>query len=181
MHADVIASRQINQTLNKIIMIFINNYLNPPCKSSLATSCTKSEWLVLRVEWPFFSLRLCQVQRTELANDETASTVSLAPNLCVVRGVSAAVEEGEECVGEFVSPVTGEESAAPHLEGEADDNDSFFDIMSGITAVGIAESEGWNFADALARENLSVETLAEGVVVDTSRWPTRESSFSVPH
>ena len=116
----------------------------------------------------------------ELAIDETASTVSLAPNTCVVPGVSAAVEEGEECVGVFASPVSGEESSVRHLEGEADDNDNFVDIISGITAVGGAESEGWTFIDALARANLSVETLAEGVV-DTSRLPTRESSFLIPH
>ena len=115
----------------------------------------------------------------ELAIDETTSTVSLAPIVHVVPGVSAAVEEGEECVGEFSSPVAGEENAARHLE-EADDSDSFVDIMSGITAVGCAESEGWTFADALARANLSVETLAEGVV-NTSRLPTRESSFFIAH
>ena len=72
----------------------------------------------------------------ELAIDEIASTVSLAPNVFVVPGLSAAVEEGEECVGEFSSPVSGNESAVHHLEGEADDNDSFVDIMNGITAVG---------------------------------------------
>ena len=116
----------------------------------------------------------------ELAFDETTSTVSLAPNVRVVPGVSAAVEEGEECVGEFSSPVSGEEGAVRHLEGEADDNDSFIDVMSGITAVGGAESEVWFFADALARAKLSVETLAEGVV-DTSRLPTRESSFFMSH
>ena len=115
-----------------------------------------------------------------MAIDETASTVSLSPNVCVLPGVSAAVEEGEECVGEFVSPVSGKKGAARHLEGEADDNDSFVDIMSRITAVGEAESEGWTFADALARANLSVQTLAEGVV-ETSRLPTRESSFIISH
>ena len=52
--------------------------------------------------------------------------------------------------------------------------------MSGITALGGAESEGWTFAGALARANLSMETLAEGVV-DTSCLPTRESSFVNPH
>ena len=76
--------------------------------------------------------------------------------------------------------MSGEESAARHLEGEVDDNDSFVDIMSGFTAVGDVESEGWTFADAVARANLSVETLAEGVV-DTSRLPTRKSSFFIPH
>ena len=115
----------------------------------------------------------------ELATNETTSRVSLAPNVCVFPGVSAVVEEDEECVGEFPSTVAGEESAARHLE-EADDNDSLVDIMSGITAAGGAESEGWTFADALARANLSVETLAEGVV-DTSRLPTREFSFFISH
>ena len=116
----------------------------------------------------------------ELAIDKTASTVNLAPNVCAVPGVSAAVEEYEECVGELSSPVAGEESAVRHLEGEADDNDSFVDIMSGVTALGGAESEGWSFAEALVRAKLSVETLAEGVV-DTSRLPTRECSFFIPH
>ena len=55
----------------------------------------------------------------ELAIDETTSTVTLARNVCVVPGVSAAVEEDEECVGEVASPVAGEESAARHLEVEA--------------------------------------------------------------
>ena len=84
-----------------------------------------------------------------------------------------------ECVGEFLSPVSGEERDVRHLEGKAGDNDSFVDIMSGITAVGGAESEGWTFADALSRASLSVETLADGVI-DISRLPTRESSFSIP-
>ena len=32
MHADVIAGRQINQTLNKIVKNLMNEYVNPPCK-----------------------------------------------------------------------------------------------------------------------------------------------------
>ena len=36
MHADVIAGRQINQTLNRILINFMNEYVNPPCNSSLA-------------------------------------------------------------------------------------------------------------------------------------------------
>ena len=129
----------------------------------------------------FFTEGVSSSTEEELAIDETASTGTVAPNVCVVLGVSAAVEESEECVGEFASPVSGGESAECHLEGETDDNDSFVEIMSGITAVGGAESEGWTFADALARTNLAVETLAEGVIVDTSRLPTRESSISIHH
>ena len=96
--------------------------------------------------------------------------------------MSAAVQEGEECVEEFVDHLSGEENAALQfaLEGEADDDDSLVDNMSGITAVGDAESEGWTFADALARANLSVETMAVGVV-DTCRLPTCESSSFIVH
>ena len=50
--------------------------------------------------------------------------------------------------------------------------------MNGIIAVGEDESEGWTFADALARANLSVDTLAEGVV-NTSRLPTCDSFFFI--
>ena len=116
----------------------------------------------------------------ELAIDETTSTVSLVPNVRVVPGVSAVVEQDEECVGESGNAVSGEESTVGYREGEADDNDSFVDIMSGISAAGGAESEGWTFADALVRANLSIETLTEGVV-GTTRLPTRESSFFVAH
>ena len=86
----------------------------------------------------------------ELAIDETASTVSLTPNVCVVPGVSANVQESEEYVEEFTDHVSGEESAERHQEGgeeeeeeeEEEDNDSFVDIMSGINAIGDVESEG---------------------------------------
>ena len=159
----------------------MNKHVNPPCNSSLATSCAKSIKASSEVRVAaLFTEGVSSSAEGELAIYETASTVSLAPNVSVVPGVSAVVEESEECAEESVDRVSGEESAARHLEGETDDNDSFVDIMSGITAVGDAESEGWTFADSLARANLSVGTLAEGVV-DTSRLPTRESSFFIPH
>ena len=116
----------------------------------------------------------------ELAIDETTSTVSLMPSVCVVPGESAIVEEDEDHAGESGNAVSGEESTVGYREGEADDNDSFVDIMSGVSAAVGAESEGWTFADALVRANFAVETLAEGVV-DTSRLPTRESSFFISH
>ena len=77
----------------------------------------------------------------ELAIDETTSSVRLVPNVRVVPGVSAVVEEDEECVGESGNAVSGEKSTVGYREGEADDNDSFVDIMSGIGAAGGAESE----------------------------------------
>ena len=106
--------------------------------------------------------------------------MSLVPNVRVVSGESAVVEEDEECVEESGKAVSGDESTVGYREGEGGDIDSFVDIMGGISAAGGAESEGWTFADALVRANLSVETMAEGVV-DTSRLPTRESSFFIAH
>ena len=183
MHAFVNAGRQIVQAEKKVIRKFMNKYVNPPCNSSIATYCAKS--VMVSSEGRVASLFTECVSISaegDLAIDETASTVSLASNVCVVLGVSAAVQEGEECVEEFVNHVSGEESAVRHfvLEGEVDDNDGFVDNMSGITAVGDAESKGCTFADALACANLSVELLAEGVV-DTSRLPPCESSFFIPH
>ena len=158
----------------------MNKQVKPPYKNSLATSCAKSIMASSKGRVTVvFNEGVSNSAEGELAIYETASTASLAPNVCVVPGVSAAMEESEECVEEFVNLVSGEESAARHLGGEVDDNDCFVDIMSGITAVGDAESEGWTFVDALARANFSVETLAEGVV-ETSRLPTRESSFFTP-
>ena len=83
------------------------------------------------------------------------------------------VREGGECVCDFLNHLSGEEIArsCQILWGDADVDDSFVSIMSGITAVGNDESEGWTFADALSRANLPAETLAEGVV-DTSFLPT---------
>ena len=116
-----------------------------------------------------------------MATDETTSTVSLVPNVRVDPGESAVVEEDEECVGGSGDAVSAEESTVGYHEGEGDENDSFVDIMSGISAAGGAESKVWTLADALVRANLSVETLAEGVVDDASRLPTRESSFFISH
>ena len=117
----------------------------------------------------------------KLAIDETTSSMSLVPDVCVVPGVSAVVEEDEECVGGSGDAVSAEESTVGYHEGEGDENDSFVDIMSGISAAGGAEYESWTFADALVRANLSVETLAEGVADDSSRLPTRKSSFFISH
>ena len=74
-----------------------------------------------------------------------------------------------ESVRDFLNNGSVEEEFPSHpvLGAEVDDNDSFVDIMSGITAVGSAELETWTFVDALARANSSVETLAEGVVDTT--------------
>ena len=118
----------------------------------------------------------------ELAIDENASKFSTAPNPHVVPDLSVAVREGEEFVRDFLDHLRGEENASgwQFSGSEADDEDSFVDIMSGISAVADAESEGRIFADALARANLSVETLADGIV-EMSLLRSCYSSFFISH
>ena len=160
----------------KYLGLFLSEYTNQPGNSSLATSCIKSAMAGSCDEGKvaaLFTEAVSNSPKGELAINETASTVSLVPNFCVVPDLCVAVREGGECVRDFLDHLSGEESGASHLVlgGKADDNISFVVIMSGITAVGGAESESWTFAYALASANLSVETLAQDVV-DISHFPT---------
>ena len=129
----------------------MHNCVNPSCISSLATSCAESVMAGFCGEGKvgtLFTEGVSSSVERKLAIDEIASTVSLSPNIGVVPGVSVAVRESEECVQDLLDHLSGEGSAARHfnLEGEADDNDSFVDIMSGILAIGDAELQGWTFA-----------------------------------
>ena len=89
----------------------MNDYVNPPCISSLATSCAKSVMAGScgegKVAALFTEVVLISAEG-ELTIDETASTVSLAPNVCVVPEMSVAVREGEECVQDFLDHLSGE-------------------------------------------------------------------------
>ena len=90
-------------------------FVNQPCNSSLATSCAKpvmASSFGERKVAALFTEGVSSSAEVELAIDEAASTVSLAPNVCVVPGVSVAVREGEECVEEFVDLLSGKESDA---------------------------------------------------------------------
>ena len=86
--------------------------------------------------------------------------------------MNLAAREEEERVRDFLDRVSGEKGGRNRQDcgHEAGDKDSFVDIMSGNTADGNAELEGWTFADALACANLYIETLAEGLI-DTSQLP----------
>ena len=77
----------------------MNKYVNPPCNSSLATSCAKSVMTGSCGEGKvaaLFTEGVSSSAEGELAIDKTASTVSLAPNVCVVPEISVPVREGEE-------------------------------------------------------------------------------------
>ena len=72
----------------------MNKNVNPPSNSSLATSCAKSVMASSCGEGKvaaLFTEGVPSFVEGELAVDETASTVSLSPNFCVVHSVSVAV------------------------------------------------------------------------------------------
>ena len=128
----------------------MNIYVNPPCKIISSLVHYPISHVLHQISMASSESRLAAlvtegVSRSaegELAIDETTSTVSLVPNVRVVPGVSAVVEEDEECVGESGNAISCEESTVGYRGGKADDNDSFVGIMSGISAAGGAESEG---------------------------------------
>ena len=111
----------------------MNQYINPPCSSSSTTSCIESAMVSSSVENRLaapFTEGVSSSAEWEMAIDEIASTVSLAPNHGVVPGPSLAVQQGEEYVRNFLDDLSGDQSAASHLVlgAEADNNDSFVRI-----------------------------------------------------
>ena len=175
MHADVIAGRQINQTLNKIKTNFMNKYVNPPCNNSLATSFIILTKIMSSSEGenevgrrsPFGDdvLEEGALEIDEREVEESASPVPpFAPDLRI------AEREGVECVRRVLEQLSSEaiESSERAVERDDDDdddgNDSFVDVVEDEEPDEGAVSEGFTFAEALMRANLLSETVLEGGV-----------------
>ena len=175
MHADVIAGRQINQTLNEIIKNFMNKYVNPPCNSSLATSfiiltkimsSSERENDVRRAS-PFAD-DVVEEGASEIDEREVEESVSpvppFAPNLRV------AERERAECVRRVLEQLSSEviDNTERAFERDDDDgNDSIVDVIGDEQTHEGAVSEGFTFAEALMRANLLSETVLEGGVGST--------------
>ena len=172
MHADVIAGRQFNQTLNKIMKNFMNKYVNPPCDSSLATSfniltkimsSSQSENEVGRTS-PFGD-DVVEEKALEIDEREVAESVSPVP--LFVPNLIVAEREGVECVRRVLEQLSSEviDSTERALERDDDDgNDSFVDVVGDEQTDEGAVFEGFTFAEALMRANLLSETVLEGGV-----------------
>ena len=123
-----------------------------PCNNSIATSCVDSLKTSSsdegRLTAPFREGVSSSAER-ELAIDMNGSTVSSGA-LCLI--CLWVCKKGKN-VRDLLGLLSVEKSASRRqfLESEADDDNSFDDIMSGIRAVGDAESKVWTFAEALAR------------------------------
>ena len=88
----------------------MNEYLNPSCISSLATSCVEFAMVISLVEGKVataFTEGVSSSAEAELVIDENASTVSLVTNLCVVRIPSVVMKEGEECARDLLDYLCG--------------------------------------------------------------------------
>ena len=88
----------------------MDKYVNPPCNRSLVTSCAKSVTASSCGDGKaavLFTEGVSSSAEWELAIDEAASRVSLAPNVCVAPEISVAVRKGEECVQDFLDHLSG--------------------------------------------------------------------------
>ena len=163
MHADVIAGRQINQTVNTIITNFMNKYVNPPCK---VTSRLRRRSLQVMSEceeevgtrFPFGG-SVASDDR-ELTIDEGVPESSVVPNLQFVPDSNVVIQEGEECVRRVLEEIEASDSRTE----EASEGGSFVDIMGSLDKEIGFESEGCTFAEILRRADPLPETVLEGVV-----------------
>ena len=137
MHADVIAGRQINQTLNEIIKNFMNKYVNPPCNSSLATSfiiltkiLSSSERENEVGKTSPFGDDVVEERALEVDERDVAEGVSPVPPF--VPNLSVAEREGVECVRRVLEQLSSEVMDSTELALERDDddgNDSIVDVV----------------------------------------------------
>ena len=171
MHADVIAGRPINQTLNKLMKNFMNKYVNPPCNSSLATSFIILTKILSSSERDNEVGRASPfagdvVEEGALEIDEREVEESVSPVPPIVPDLSVAGREGVECVRRVLEQLSSEviDGAERTLERDDDGNDSFVDVVGDEQTDGGAVSEGFTFAEALMRANLLSETILEAGV-----------------
>ena len=163
MHADVIAGRRINHTVNTIITNFMNKYVNPPCKlishlprRSLQIMSDCEEEVGTRSP---FGGSVASDDR-ELAIDEGVPESSVVPNLQFVPGSNVVIQEGEVCVRRVLEEIEASDSRTE----EANEGDSSVDIMGSLDKVVGFESERCTSADILRRADPLPETVLEGVV-----------------
>ena len=172
MHADVIAGRQINQVLNKIMKNLMDKYVNPPCNSSLATS------FIILTKIMSSSEKENEVGRTSpfgddvveegaLEIDEKEVEESVSPVPPFAPNLSVAEREGVERVRRVLEQLSSEVIDSTERALEIDDNDgndSFVDVVGDEQTDESAVSEGFIFVEALMRANLLSETVLEGGV-----------------
>ena len=174
MHADVIAGRQINQTLIEIIKKFMNKYVNPPYNESLATSFIFLKKIMsspgreneVGRRSPFgddvLGEGVLEIDEREV-EESTSPVPPFAPDLSVVE------REEVECVRRVLEQLSSDaiENTERAVERGDDDDDgqySYVDVVGDVETDEGAVSEGFTFAEALMQANLLSETVLEGGV-----------------
>ena len=183
MHADVIAGRQINQTLSYIINNFMIEHVSPPCKSSLATSFISEnieyKWRRRRSE-EYIPLCWWGCWRRSIGDwwgsgrEECVSWSPVCPQFqcskkrrCGLRRENLEHSNGKVICG-----------MEPVLDADDDGEDSIVDVFGGEQRDEGAESECFTFAYARMRANRFSGTVLEGDV-GSSELPLCYSSFFI--
>ena len=95
----------------------------------------------------------------ELAVDEGVPESSVVPNLQFVPDSNVVIQEGEECVRRVLEEIEASDSRTK----EANEGESFVDIMVGLEKEVGSESEGFTLADILQCADPLSETVLEGM------------------
>ena len=148
----------------------MKEYINPPCKSSLATSLinrmSSEEEKEVRRTSPFAQPDEV-VEEGALEIDEGVVERSVYLNPPFVLSFDAAEREGVECVRRTLRQLGGEVITGTESVFDADDEgeDTFVDVVGdGQRRDEVAEFEGFTFEDVPMRANLLSQTVLEGVV-----------------
>ena len=147
----------------------MNEYINPPCNSSLATSfingMSSREEIEVGRTFPFAEPDEV-VEEGALEIDERAVERISSLDPPFVLSFAAAEREGVQCARRTLEQLGGEVISAtePVFDEDDEGENTFVDVVGGGQRNEGAESEGFTFIDALMRANLLSETLLEGVV-----------------
>ena len=153
----------------------MNEYINPPCNSSLATLFLKGMNSKEKIEVgrtsPFTEPDEV-VEEGAFENEEGMVWKSVSLDPLFVPIFAAAEREGMECVRRTLGQLGGENIIVTEPVFDADDEgvDTFLDLGGGGQRDEGAESEGFTFTDALLRVNLVSETLLGGLI-SSSKLP----------
>ena len=157
----------------KIIMNFMNEIINPPCNSSLAS------YFHQFVEYVTRQCDLSRGSEFVPSGHQVSCSSYFSPSPLNVPEENVAGERGEEIpVGGLERPIEvgGVCETEAGTEANAEDEDEDVDIVGGVDEGGLSgyESEGFTLSEILRRKRLG-ENVSERVI-DTAHLPQCEFS-----
>ena len=147
----------------------MNEHINPPCNSSLATSfingMSSEEAREARKTAPFAAPgEVVEEGASEIDKRVVERSVSLDP--AFVLSFDSAERKGVYCVRRALEQLDSEviSGTEPVLDADDEGEDTFVDVVGGRQRDEGAESENFTLADALMRANPPSETVLNVVV-----------------